>query len=147
VVFIALFLVMGLNMKKFSNYFQPLGYNYKDVWLVEADFQNVPEDRKAEYSNLILEKLRAIREVQLVSAAQLIPFQQWGNEKITYKKQVITALKFEVDEHYKDVMGISLVEGRWFTSKDYVLNTMPVVITRDLAERDFKMKARLVKPS
>jgi putative ABC transport system permease protein len=138
VAFMALFLVMGLNMKKFSNYFQPLGYNYGDVWVVEPDFQNIPEDKKAEYSNLILEKLRAIKEVELVSAAQVIPFQQWGSEeKITYKKQVSTALKFEVDEQYKDVMGISLVEGRWFTPKDYVLNAIPVVITRDLAERDF----------
>jgi putative ABC transport system permease protein len=146
VAFMALFLVMGLNMKKFSNYFQPLGYNYEDIWLVEPDFQNVPEDKKAEYNNLILEKLRAIKEVELVSAAQVIPFQQWGSdEKITYKKQVITALKFEVDEHYKDVMGISLVEGRWFTANDYVLNTIPVVITRDLAERDFKNDSPLGK--
>ncbi|HMI01903.1 MAG TPA: ABC transporter permease [Pedobacter sp.] len=146
VAFMALFLVMGLNMKKFSNYFQPPGYNYEDVWLVEPDFQNVPEDKKIEYSNLVLEKLRAIREVELVSAAQVIPFQQWGSdEKITYKKQVITAMKFEVDEHYKDAMGISLVEGRWFTPKDYVLNTIPVVITRDLAERDFKNDSPLGK--
>lgn len=145
VAFMALFLVMGLNIKKFSNYFQPLGYNYEDVWVVEPDFQNVPEDKKAEYSNLILEKLRAIKEVELVSAAQVIPFQQWGNEKITYKKQVSTALKFEVDEHYKDVMGISLVEGRWFTPKEYVLNAIPVVITRDLAERDFKNESPIGK--
>jgi putative ABC transport system permease protein len=146
VAFMALFLVMGLNMKKFSNYFQPLGYNYEDVWLVEPDFENVPENKKLEYSVLVQEKLRAIKEVELVSATQVIPFQQWGaEEKITYKKQVITALKFEVDEHYKDVMGISLAEGRWFTAKDYVLNTVPVVITRDLAERDFKNDSPLGK--
>ncbi|TCD02869.1 ABC transporter permease [Pedobacter psychroterrae] len=146
VAFMAMFLVMGLNMKKFSNYFQPLGYTYEDVWLVEPDFQNVPEDKKAEYSSLILDKLRAIKEVEVVSAAQVIPFQQWGSEeKITYKKQVITALKFEVDEHYQDVMGIGLVEGRWFTAKDYVLNSIPVVISRDLAERDFKNESALGK--
>lgn len=139
VTFMALFLVTGLNMKKFSNYFQPLGYDYEKVWLFEPDFQNLTEDKKMEYRKLIKAKLQAIKEVEMVSATQVIPFQQWGaEEKITYKKQITTALRFEVDEHYQEVLDIKLVKGRWFTPEDYVLNLIPVVITQDLAERDFK---------
>nr|WP_198160666.1 ABC transporter permease [Pedobacter panaciterrae] len=137
--FIALFLFIGLNLKKFSNYFKPLGYSYDDAWLVQLDFQKMPEESKLEYSTLIKQKLQSIKEIELVSTTQVVPFLQWGREeKITYNKQVSKALAFEVDDHYQDVLGIKMVEGRWFTQKDYVLNAIPVVITKDLADRDFK---------
>lgn len=138
VSFIALFLFIGLNLKKVSNYFKPLGYHYEDAWLVKLDFQNLSEEKKLEYTGLIKEKLQSIKEVELISSTQVIPFLQWGREeKITYHKQVSTALAFEVDEHYQDVLKIKLLEGRWFAPKDYALNSIPVVITKDLAERDF----------
>lgn len=138
VSFIALFLFIGLNLKKFSNYFKPLGYHYEGAWLVKLDFQNLSDQKKLEYSGLIKEKLQSIKEVQLISSTQVIPFLQWGrDEKIMYNKQVSTALAFEVDEHYQDVLDIKLLEGRWFAPKDYGLNSIPVVITKDLAERDF----------
>lgn len=35
------------------------------------------------------------------------------------------------------MLKIKLLEGRWFAPKDYALNSIPVVITKDLAERDF----------
>nr|WP_294877250.1 ABC transporter permease [uncultured Pedobacter sp.] len=139
VSFVALFLFIGLNLKKFSNYFKPLGYRYDDAWLVKLDFQNLPEEKKLEYSGLIKEKLQSIKEVDLISSTQVVPFLEWGKEeKITYHKQVSTALAFEVDEHYQNVLDIKLLEGRWFAPKDYTLNSIPVVITKDLAERDFK---------
>lgn len=138
VSFIALFLFIGLNLKKVSNYFKPLGYDYEDAWLVKLDFQNLTEEKKLEYSGLIKEKLQSIKEVELISSTQVVPFLQWGREeKITYQKQVGSALAFEVDENYRDVLKIKLLEGRWFTPKDYVLNSIPVVITKDLALRDF----------
>ena len=139
VTFTALFLCLGLNLKKLGNYFRPLGYQYEDAWLVSLDFQQMPEEKKLTYSTLIKQKLQAIKQVELVSGTQLIPFLQWGSEeKITYNKQTSKALEFEVDEDYQKVLGIKLVEGRWFTAKDEVLNMIPVVITKDLAERDFK---------
>ncbi|WP_449438238.1 ABC transporter permease [Pedobacter steynii] len=133
-------------MKKLGNYFRPLGYQYEDAWLVSLDFQQMPEEKKLTYSTLIKQKLQAIKQVELVSGTQLIPFLQWGSEeKITYNKQTSKALEFEVDEDYQKVLGIKLVEGRWFTAKDEVLNMIPVVITKDLAERDFKGRTLLEK--
>jgi putative ABC transport system permease protein len=146
VTFTALFLCLGLNLKKLGNYFRPLGYQYEDAWLVALDFQQMPEEKKLEFSGLIQQKLQAVKEIELVSATQVIPFQQWGNEeKITYNKQTSKALGFEVDENYSKVLGIKLVEGRWFTAKDYVLNAIPVVLTEDLAERDFKQGSPIGK--
>lgn len=146
VSFIALFLFIGLNLKKFSNYFKPLGYHYEDAWLVKLDFQNLSDEKKLEYSGLIKEKLQSIKEVELISSTQVIPFLQWGrDEKITYNKQVSTALAFEVDEYYQDVLDIKLLKGRWFAPKDYGLNSIPVVITKDLAERDFKNESPIGK--
>jgi putative ABC transport system permease protein len=137
--FMALFLFIGLNLKKVSNYFKPLGYDYEDAWLVKIDFHNLSEEKKLEYAGLIKEKLQSIKEIELISSTQVVPFLQWGREeKLTYHKQVSTALAFEVDEHFPDVLNIKLVEGRWFAQKDYALNSIPVVITKDLAERDFK---------
>lgn len=146
VTFTALFLCLGLNLKKLGNYFRSLGYQYEDSWLVVLDFQHLPEEKKLEFSRLIQQKLQAVKEIELVSATQVIPFQQWGNEeKITYNKQTSKALGFEVDENYSTVLGIKLVEGRWFTAKDYVLNAIPVVLTEDLAERDFKQGSPIGK--
>ncbi|WP_161662263.1 ABC transporter permease [Pedobacter sp. V48] len=146
VTFTALFLCLGLNLKKLGNYFRPLGYRYEDAWLVVLDFQHLQDEKKLEFSRLIQQKLRAVKEIELVSATEVIPFQQWGNEeKITYNKQTSKALGFEVDENYSKVLGIKLVEGRWFTEKDYVLNAIPVVLTKDLAERDFKQGSPIGK--
>ncbi|RQO69476.1 hypothetical protein DBR43_15475 [Pedobacter sp. KBW06] len=146
VTFIALFLCLGLNLKKLSNYFQPLGYRYEDAWLLELDFQNMPAEEKSAYSQLIKDKLQSIKEIELVSATAVVPFQQWGKEeKIKYNKQSSLALGFEVDEHYSGVLDLKLVEGRWFKPSDYALNTIPVVLTKDLAERDFKQESPIGK--
>jgi putative ABC transport system permease protein len=146
VTFTALFLCMGLNLKKLSNYFQPLGYRYENAWVLALDFQNMPEEKKLEYGHLIKDKLQSIQEIELVSATEVVPFQQWGvSKKITYHKQASTALGFEVDEHYPDVLDMKLVEGRWFKPSDYTLNTIPVVLTKDLAERDFKNESPIGK--
>ncbi|WP_166644061.1 ABC transporter permease [Pedobacter nutrimenti] len=139
ITFTALFLCLGLNLKKLSNYFRPLGYNYEDAWMVELDFQNIPENKKLEYNDLIRHKLQSIKDIELVSSTHVIPFNQWGKEeKIKYNQQVSNALAFEVDEYYQNVLDIKLLKGRWFGAKDYVLNSIPIVITEDLAERDFK---------
>lgn len=138
IAFVAMFFFIGLNLKKFSNYFKPMGYNYEKAWVVDIDFQNATEEQKAELSQLVHQKLKGIAEVKAVSATNVVPFYQWGSEqKIKHNKQVSSALAFEVDEHYDEVLDIRLTEGRWFSAKDYATNSTPVVITKDLAERDF----------
>ena len=146
IAFVAMFFFIGLNLKKFSNYFKPMGYSYEKAWVIDIDFQNVTEEQEAELSQLVYQKLKGIAEVKAVSATNVVPFYQWGSEqKIEYNKQVSNALAFEVDENFEDVLDIKLTEGRWFSQKDYATNSKPVIITKDLAERDFPSENPLGK--
>jgi putative ABC transport system permease protein len=145
--FLAMFLFVGLNLKKFTNYFRPLSYNYEKAWVLHVEYEDaVPEEKKAMYKQLIIEKLKALNEIADVSATTVIPFYQWGNEeKVEVNKQVSKALRFSVDERYKDLLDLKLVAGRWFNPSDFSLYTKPVVITTDMAEREFKDQNALGK--
>lgn len=138
VSFLALFLFIGLNLKKFSNYFKPLGYVYENAWVLEMEFPNATEAQKAELVDAVKQKLTSVKEIETVSVAQAIPFYRWGKEEdVKYKNQVSKAMSFEVDDNYQKALDIKLLEGRWFSSKDNGATKVPVVITKDLAEREF----------
>ncbi len=137
--FLALFFFVGMNLKKFSYYFKPLNYDHEDIWVVDVDMASVPEERRLELSKLIQQKLQDIKEVEAVSRTNTVPFHHWGEEeKIEYNKQVSKVRAFGVDERYKEVLGLKLIKGRWFEAGDFTLHTQPIVVTRDMAEREFK---------
>lgn len=137
--FLAMFFFVGMNFKKFIHYFKPLNYNIDNVWVLDVDFQHVPEEKWSEYSDLIQQKLQAIEEADAVSRTNAVPFHHWGQKmKIEYSKQVSEVRAFAIDEKYKEVMGLKLLKGRWFKTADFSLYTKPVIVTKDMAEEQFK---------
>jgi len=144
--FLALFLFFGLNIKKFTNYFKPLGYEFENAWLVEIDLKDVPAAERPGYTALIKDKLSSLKEVSSVSQPDLVPFHSWGRsgQKIKYKKQVFKVTEFEADEAFRNVLNIKLLSGKWL-SKEKISSIHPIVVTRSFASELFDGKSPLGK--
>ncbi len=144
--FLALFLFFGLNLKKFSNYFKPLGYEFKNAWLVEIDLKNIPFEKRLEYTALVKQQLQSVKEINTISEPDFIPFIQTGTDvKINYKGQVLKVAELRVDEAFKNVLGIKMHSGKWVFDKNNTSLTRKVVITKGLADVTFGNKSPLGK--
>jgi len=144
--FLALFLFFGLNLKKFSNYFKPLGFEFKNVWLVDIDLKNIPLEKRLEYTALVKQQLQSVKEINTISEPDFIPFHQTGTDvNIKYKGQVLKVAELRVDEAFKDVLGIKMHSGKWVFDKNNTSLTRKVVITKSLADVTFGDKSPLGK--
>jgi len=144
--FLALFLFFGLNLKKFSNYFKPLGYEFNNAWLVEIDLKNIPSEQRLEYAALVKQQLQSVKEINAISEPEFIPFNQTGTDvKINYKGQVLKVAELRVDEAFKNVLGIKMHSGKWVFDKNSTSLTRKVVITKGLADVTFGNKSPLGK--
>jgi len=144
--FLALFLFFGLNLKKFSNYFKPLGYEFKNAWLVEIDLKNIPFEKRLEYTAFVKQQLQSVKEINAISEPEFVPFNQTGTDvKINYKGQVLKVAELRVDEAFKDVLDIKMHSGKWMFDKNSTSLTRKVVITKSLADVTFGDKSPLGK--
>jgi putative ABC transport system permease protein len=134
VSFLALFVFIGLNIKKFTNYFRPLNYSYENVWAINFSFNGVKDDQAKSYLEKIELKLRRLKEIELISASFVIPFYNWPDKTtLFFNKQEYIARKFEVDENFQKLLNVELVKGNWFKRQNLVTNIIPVIITESLA--------------
>jgi putative ABC transport system permease protein len=134
VSFLALFAFIGLNIKKFSNYFRPLHYDYENVWAINFSFNGIKDDQAKLYREKIESKLQKLKEIELISASSVVPFYNWPNKTtLFFNKQEYMARKFEVDEHFQKLLNIELLKGHWFKRQDLVSHIIPIIITESLA--------------
>jgi putative ABC transport system permease protein len=134
VSFLALFVFIGLNIKKFTNYFRPLNYNYENVWAINFSFNEVNDDQARWYLEKVELKLQRLKEIELISASFVTPFYNWPDKaKLFFNKQEYIARKFLVDENFQKLLNIELVKGNWFKSQEFVTNVIPIIITESLA--------------
>jgi putative ABC transport system permease protein len=139
VSFLALTLFIALNIEKFSDYFKPYSFNYKNILGVSIRLDSIPQEEAQQYLRLAKLKLQAIPEIQKVSSTSLIPFWDYGTrEKLSIDGQEISSRGFSVDENYLEVIGVPILKGRWFNSKDYNSPLTPIIITDELAKTYFK---------
>jgi putative ABC transport system permease protein len=144
--FLALFLFFGLNIKKFSNYFKPLGWEFNKAWLVTVDLKNVPAEKREEYTALVKRQVQAVKEVKAVSEPDFIPFHQRGiDQKVVNNGQSLDVIEMQVDEAFKEVLNIKMLSGKWKLDHNSTSPSRKVVITRSLAESSFGNRSPLGK--
>ncbi len=136
--FIVLF-VLVQSLVKFAVYYnEPLGFNYKDVWNLEININNLNDEEAREEIELIKNELRMHPEIINFSEAYNIPY-AGGSIQTTMElenKTLMTNLLL-ADDNYADVLEIPLIEGRWFNQSDNASNYEPVIINRKLKEAFF----------
>lgn len=136
--FLVVFGVVTLGLFLWNNYRSPLGFSWQNVWNVQVTLQNRQEEvdpRHAETFARLLSEVRSMPAVEAASGSELPPYGNgsWINSS-DFKG--LGTVEMEVDnvtEGFDKVVGLDLVEGRWFEKGDEALVWNPIVIDQDLA--------------
>ncbi|WP_316819410.1 ABC transporter permease [Pedobacter gandavensis] len=139
--FMVIFAVFTLLVYNYQNYKLPAGFDEEDVWAVELGEMNVSKHKDS--AGVVHENLRnvikGLPQVRSISFANgNVPF---ANNIITmglnYKKKEVSADIYSVEDSYKDVLRLTLVEGRWFSPEDNGLSKSTIIINEETKQRLF----------
>ena len=109
---------------------KPLGFEYEDVWSVR--FGQGRDQEKEDYGRnveLMWREIRALDQVDAAALASEAPFrfpQSWEGITSVY-----------ISEEGLEVLGLKLLDGRWFKPGDEALDWTPAVIDQTLSRALF----------
>ena len=132
--FVVLFGVGTLLVVSVSHYLAPVGFDYRQVWRLELRAGQNQTMPRAELDD-VLRQVKALPGVQQVALTSgNLPFTfSTNNSILTYQGKVSPATNmYDADDHYAQVMRLTLREGRWFAPADDGSHHRPVVITQNL---------------
>ena len=137
--FLVLFTVFSIGIYNWQNYKKPLGYHYENVLSAYTFWDRaIPNKEVKEQQLRIKQAVLAFPEVEVVAYSRSnVPFGNsnwsWG---IDWKDRPIQFNHFVVDPDFFDLMGMELMDGRFFSEDDRGLGR-PVVITKDMEKQLF----------
>lgn len=133
--FIVLFAVSSLSVYNYNNYKNPTGINIDNTWVVHMNY-NTDTMPNLE---LIRQRLRTYPEIQSFSfCSSNLPYAfSNSNTGIKYNGVEVTTDIMSVEPEFPTVLGMTMMEGRWFTWEDTIGKNDPIVITRKLKEQLF----------
>lgn len=134
--FIALSAVVTLGVYYLDNYRRPLGFDYRDVWLVESSgMGSAPEGSY----------WRMFHAMQDLPQVEAVATRVWG---VPFHPPVSTmeyeaggrSYEFEisrVSDDFAKVLRLEVLSGRWFSREDDGAGWEPVVVNERLARYAF----------
>jgi putative ABC transport system permease protein len=139
--FMVIFAVFTLVVYYYSNYKKPLGFDYENRWII--NYNNGNKTTNTDSLNLFYENLKqtisSMPQVKGVTfTSDNVPFvQNTSSGQTTYQNKREQTDMYTVDDDYKDVLNLQIVEGRWFNKQDVVAKYRPIVINSTLKETFF----------
>ena len=123
VSFLVLFAVVALGVYTADNWRRPLGYSIDRVWVIGIDMKQTGDDAfdeaQQEMARQLLLALREFPEIEASAGTMLAPYQMGSSESShDWRGRRIEYGVAEVTDDFKDLLGLELVEGRWFGSED-----------------------------
>jgi putative ABC transport system permease protein len=136
--FLVVFVVGTLGLYLLDNVRRPLGFSFKDVWVASIDMHRMSDDTfdpgQVELFGRLLRETQALPPVESAAGAMVAPYSLAGYQGgWTFKGRLILADFNEVTREFAAVMGLQLVQGRWFEKADEALTWRPVVINAAMA--------------
>jgi putative ABC transport system permease protein len=142
-VFWVVFGVFAYGISKYNYYASPLGFDWKDMYRMNINFQNIPDTSARELAIKSLKSgLEAMPEIDKVSYSVAVsPYlgNTWGNGNDNDGFNFNTKYTF-TDEDYFDAWKIKLKAGRYFSKSDEGNKYMPVVVTQKFVDSFLKDK-------
>jgi putative ABC transport system permease protein len=139
VSFLVLFAVVGVGIYTVDNWRRPIGFSIDRLWNVQVDMKQNTDDtfdaKQAENVRQVMFALKEFPEIESTAGTMLAPY-QFGSSSSRYdwRGRVVEFGVAEVTDNFKNVLGLTLVEGRWFGPEDKGQNYIPVVINRNMRE-------------
>lgn len=142
VSFLVIFAVFTLLVYNYKNYRKPMGFDYENVWA--ASYTSSLKTTNTDSLNLFYETLRktikSLPRVKEISfSSNNIPlYQNRSQSQVTYNKKNVDHVNwYRIEEGYKQVLNLQVLEGRWFDRQDAVAKNKPVVINNMLKKAVF----------
>jgi len=140
--FLALFGVVTLGVYYVDNYRRPLGFSYEDVWNVGVDMKLSTDDEwtpeMVQTLRQLFLELQSLDGVRAVAGAMDAPY-SFSRRATVFEhggRDVRTDFN-EVTDGFLNVLGLTLLQGRWFEKGDDALNWDPVVVNQKFAREMF----------
>lgn len=144
-IFVAFLVVVAVSVTAVHfgyNSMQPLGFSHEDVWALTVQRGRVGGERSHEVDRETFRQVIAEAsnrpETEYVSGAFAGPYSwySWGGSLRLGGRPPVVINVNRTDDAFSDVLGIQLLNGRWFTREDdgaWAGDWDPVVINRRLA--------------
>lgn len=156
--FLVIFAIASISIFTYRNYNKPIGFEYQNVWSLslqeviseeydslsnsgdEPSEKNPEEGQVMHYKKLIYEYLKKYPQIEIYAASgPNVPYVfNSTNSDIDYEGQKTFAQIYHNDDHYADVVGLNVVEGRWFNKTDDASRLKPLVINQYVKDQLFK---------
>ena len=157
VCFLVLFAVVTLGIYSVLNYRSPLGFAYANVDSIDVDFEEsrgdggsssavgpaalavpTPDNPYEARQRALLQIVKADPSVEDAAWASPIPFSHSIEVRsYTFRKHQIRYSMAHATDEYKNVMGIEITRGRWFSAEDDGAAYEPLVISEALSHAAF----------
>lgn len=141
VSFLGLFVGFTAILYPYNNYKLPLGFEDENVWAINATpaYEIKDRDSLMLFRETIKRSLLAMENVGAVSySGSNIPFSgNSSNTEVGFEGERTFSNVYSVEDSYLDVLGMKVLEGRWFAQADQVSNFRPVVIDETLKTKLF----------
>jgi putative ABC transport system permease protein len=139
--FIGLFAGITFLLYPYNNYKLPLGMQPENVWVVNFNAaDNIKNtDSLQIFRESVKKVLLSIKGVEDVTySSGNIPFSgNSSNTDIKYNGNRTFADIYSVEDNYINILGVKVLEGRWFNTNDDVSRDRPVVINDALKKELF----------
>jgi len=138
--FIVMFVVLVTVIFLVGNYLKPLGFNYENVWIVNIDWQNAEKATIIETLKQVETAVQTFPEItsHTFSESYLFTPAAMSGDELEYNGKKVSTILLQGDDHYADVLGIQLAEGRWFNPEDNTSLKEPIIINRNLEKELFR---------
>lgn len=140
--FLVLFCVVMLSVYFTDNYRQPLGFDYDRVWVISIDRKQTTDDtwtpEMVETTKQLHLALADLPEIESSAGALTVPYELGGSSSaIRVDGREIEYEQDEVTDDFAQVLGLRIVQGRWFSREDDGADVEPVVLNKYLAREIF----------
>jgi putative ABC transport system permease protein len=137
VTFLILFSLAGFSLHLLRLYRIPLGFNVANTWSVEIATGASWDEANGVLLQQVLSVARQMDEVTAVETLGDAPFEVGNGSSMSVEVQDVYIDEVEVNtvsDGLPEVLGMRLVEGRWFGPADEGQSVRPVVINRAMKE-------------
>lgn len=135
--FLVLFGLASMISYNVSNYLEPLGFEYENVWAIGLN-NNQDTVAVQEKIQSIFQQIKGFSEVESTSRmSDSYPFSySYNGRTVKYKTAESQVTMITADENLAKVIRMPLIEGRWYRNTDSIGKYLPVVINQK-AKEDF----------
>lgn len=145
-VFWVVFGVFIVGISYFRFYSTPLGYDWKDMYRVNINFNIIPDSAaRTLLIKTLKDNLDAVPEIEKSSySVSVSPYlgNNWGNGNDNDGFNFNTKYMF-TDENYADTWKVKMKSGRFYTKEDILAKNIPVVVTQKFVDKFLKGKEPL----